>query len=429
LGVFVVEENWRGNRAWTKCEHDLLARGERIDFAALQAAPVPDNQNFCKTPLLDFLLYKKTDKPLSEEAVAISKSLDHFDAGGFFRGGKDFSTFCAVLLKSGFVHSIARGSPAAAVLDAMKPMAPLLDEMREAARSRPFFQFRQQNSFYNEPMVLFDRAFQIGQVLSVRAFAELELGYTAEAYSDLFTLQRFANGFSQQQPLLSLLVGIALQDYADSAMQEGCRRHFWGEAQLAEFQRCIDGIDPLEKFRAALAAERISFVHALDGNPVFISKPFWMFHGWAQQNKVVYCHQLDAMMLSRIGLDPDRILPKPSKVGDSGSRFHAFNWLSRRALVNLEKILIRYGVDVDRLRLSSTALALERYRLSFGRHPEKLDQLVPRFLPNLPAGVFDGKPVGYETQLNGDILLRFTKPPRLDSKEAPEDSILQISKA
>jgi hypothetical protein len=42
-----------------------------------------------------------------------------------------------------------------------------------------------------------------------------------------------------------------------------------------------------------------------------------------------------------------------------------------------------------------TAIAIERYRRKTGRWPERLDQLVPDFLPQVPLDPFDGQPLRY----------------------------------
>jgi len=47
------------------------------------------------------------------------------------------------------------------------------------------------------------------------------------------------------------------------------------------------------------------------------------------------------------------------------------------------------------LELARTALALERYRLARGRVPERLEELVPQYLKEVPSDPFDGNPIRY----------------------------------
>jgi hypothetical protein len=52
-------------------------------------------------------------------------------------------------------------------------------------------------------------------------------------------------------------------------------------------------------------------------------------------------------------------------------------------------------------RLARTALAVERFRLAHGRLPESLGELVPEFLPVVPADPFDGQPLRYRVLSKG----------------------------
>ena len=56
LAVVVIFENWRGNRAWRNYLAEQEAKGEVLDWRKLVPAPVPDDQNFAKTPLLATLM-------------------------------------------------------------------------------------------------------------------------------------------------------------------------------------------------------------------------------------------------------------------------------------------------------------------------------------------------------------------------------------
>jgi hypothetical protein len=47
------------------------------------------------------------------------------------------------------------------------------------------------------------------------------------------------------------------------------------------------------------------------------------------------------------------------------------------------------------LELAKTALAIERYRLAGGKVPERLEELVPQYLQEVPRDPFDGNPLRY----------------------------------
>lgn len=52
-------------------------------------------------------------------------------------------------------------------------------------------------------------------------------------------------------------------------------------------------------------------------------------------------------------------------------------------------------------RIARTAIALRIYRRENGHYPETLNELVPKYLPNLPVDPFDGKPLRYKRLQHG----------------------------
>jgi len=56
------------------------------------------------------------------------------------------------------------------------------------------------------------------------------------------------------------------------------------------------------------------------------------------------------------------------------------------------------------LRCSSTAVAVERYRLGHGFWPDRLDDLVPRNLSRIPTDPFDGQPLRYKRLDDGVVI-------------------------
>ncbi len=57
-----------------------------------------------------------------------------------------------------------------------------------------------------------------------------------------------------------------------------------------------------------------------------------------------------------------------------------------------------------RLDLARTALAVEHYRLATGVVPERLEQLVPQYLKQIPIDPFDGQPIRYRRATIGYLL-------------------------
>jgi hypothetical protein len=69
------------------------------------------------------------------------------------------------------------------------------------------------------------------------------------------------------------------------------------------------------------------------------------------------------------------------------------------------QILLKLEAEyASNLRLATAALAVERFRLARGELPEKLNELVPQFLPAVPLDPFDGQPLRYHRLEKGYLI-------------------------
>ncbi|HNU30993.1 MAG TPA: hypothetical protein PKN00_17500 [Sedimentisphaerales bacterium] len=71
-----------------------------------------------------------------------------------------------------------------------------------------------------------------------------------------------------------------------------------------------------------------------------------------------------------------------------------------------------------RLSWARTAMAVERYRISMGNVPERLEQLVPRHMENVPTAPFDGRPICYRRADRGYILYSVVTDSQSNDNEA-----------
>ena len=79
---------------------------------------------------------------------------------------------------------------------------------------------------------------------------------------------------------------------------------------------------------------------------------------------------------------------------------------------NLRKIfppfIVNIGIESNRylamLNCAITGLAIERYRITNGKWPRKLDELVPEYLAKLPTDPFNGEPLLVGTILGGLVI-------------------------
>jgi hypothetical protein len=80
---------------------------------------------------------------------------------------------------------------------------------------------------------------------------------------------------------------------------------------------------------------------------------------------------------------------------DAAARLPSRYLVSRAVMSATAKLLNRPVLVEAHRELARTALALHRYRRAHGAWPERLDQLVPAYLPELPRDWFDGGALKY----------------------------------
>ncbi len=94
---------------------------------------------------------------------------------------------------------------------------------------------------------------------------------------------------------------------------------------------------------------------------------------------------------------------------DKGFRFDMMDpelsSLFSNSVRSLERFIIRILKSEVASRLTTTALALKRYKLAHGAFPESLDALVPKYLTTIPLDPSDGKALRYRLESDGKFKL------------------------
>jgi hypothetical protein len=411
LAIFIVEENWRGDRAWAAYKRDLKARGESVDLMTFASPPIPDHLNFFKEPMLERILLRK-DSADQEKFIA------EYTLGSYFpkKLPPNFSEIREALKRRQLFNGPDSGDPAADVRLALHRFDPVFDALRNAAVHRP-----QAGLNAGSPLLLPDTVFssKVARALILNAHASLAVGDNAAAYLDTYTLLRFAESLEAQPgPVIMLHLANSLKGLASGVIEEGCTQGFWTEHQLAEFQRLLVPADPLGSYVRAIKVERAGLLYFLDADPrpaefrqMF---PFWVIHGWVQQNKVRYSKFYDTEVLPTFAEKPGRDLVEPlKKLNEMTKRMQKSTSLYDRLVrggINLGSLGETYIGATAKVQHAATLCALERYRLARGSWPAKLENLVPTYLPAVPRGFFNGEAVEYEVLAVGGIRLTAAGP-------------------
>src|SRR5258705_3350315 len=149
IAVLYGEENWRGRRKWNKYRVALEARGEQLDFKPFIPKPMPEEQNFAATPLIQSWFPKNSLK----WEDSFSKAVEKISSPKTNRGDRHFVDLVAWEMAFQSLNSgkLAKGDKfesdhldfesrkraAPAVLDGLKEAEVKLGELRTASQ-RPY---------------------------------------------------------------------------------------------------------------------------------------------------------------------------------------------------------------------------------------------------------------------------------------------------
>jgi len=450
-----VEENWRGKRAWENYKREWEAKGEKFDLASFVPPPVPDDENFAMTPFLaplfdlnprplepgqsvwrdtnaanrSMFFFKELKEPKSQRDPREPKSESDPAKGEM----TDLAAWVEAQNKKGESPASAkptlnRTEAAAEVLRILERYRPVLDELQTASR-RPYARFNVHYSDkdQNPAAILLPHLAVVkrtGSIFQLRASAELALGRTDEAWADVKTALTIADSVKGEPFLISELVRIAvLQATLTRPVWEGLAAHQWSDAQLAELEQRLGGIDMLEEYGHSIRGERglendgLDYLRAhrkelsnLDENPTPIS---WLIPGgWFYQNEIVMSRMHQEINLPEVDAAKHRVYVNlPSGREDDlmnkelFSGFPPYKIFARLLFPAVAKARMKSAYAQTVVDEAMVACALERYRLAHGEFPQTLEVLTPQFIGKIPNDVFTGGPLKYQRNGDGRFLL------------------------
>ena len=285
IAAFYALEDWRGARAWEACQRDLRAQGERLDVAAFIPPAIPDDQNLAMAPLFVRMYHYRVDpvtqvltfSPPSEnselkDAVtamprgtyrpevatptatgdwAMGHSLDLSAWQQYYRRRPDFP------------HADQPQTPAEDVLLALTKYAPLLDELAQAAATRPLTRFPVNWTDPQPARIVLPHYIALQcttGTLRLRATANLALGNTGAAMRDLLLARRLI-GISAADPILiAQLVSVTQMGQMMQPIWEGLEARRWSGPELEQIKVGLRDLDYLAGYEQANRCERATFM-------------------------------------------------------------------------------------------------------------------------------------------------------------------------
>ncbi len=277
----------------------------------------------------------------------------------------------------------------------------------------------------------------IQQWTELRVRTRLDAGDIDGAFEDAKTAVRLAEMVREEPLIISQLVRIALNSIAARTIDHGILSHQWTESQLREFQEIFNRITLIGEMGTAFEGERAIAISTVDkwisdpqkgaevlpDSEAFPMRPLIEKHRIPGVNGFIRYNQVSlATYYSLLIRYAKEVETKGSATGylaevaamteatdgalkSMTKRQDPRTLLTRMLAPAVSKALVKSVRAEQRVRLTSVACALERFRIKHGGYPSSLSELVPEYVASEPLDLMDRKPLRYRKEVNGTFTL------------------------
>jgi hypothetical protein len=252
-------------------------------------------------------------------------------------------------------------------------------------------------------------------LLKLEAVLHAENGQSQSASRSVMSGFGLVRSLAKEPVFISQLVRIACHGIAISALERTINRTVLTSEQLVEFDSCLIKAEDHSALARAYVGDRCPFLDALKkpdslksaitGNNMPIT-PFIEFYiaiGLADVDTMIYLDFVDEYIeITKLPLN------QRQKASDaleaklaSMSNIHVLLKNHTPSLLRIIMIELRH---IAGLRAARVGLAIERYRLTAGKLPDNLSELVPAYLESVPEDPFDGKQIRYRKLETGFVV-------------------------
>lgn len=438
--LFCQVERWRGAKAWNAAKKEYLEAGGTLDILELLLLkPVPAEENFGALAIFKDVEFEESELGKKNRERLEGAILKAKEKGGEERPKlsqadgrqtylKEYAEYLGVEVDQENPEEVARGllahieTQSGDVIEEMRiglerPVAQFCGDRRQLFAETPLYEI-------SIPHVL--PLVGLSRTLKVRGIAAIELG-EREVARDSLALCFQLSHLVDQEFLVGLLIAVVLDDVALELVRHGMERGIWTEEDLQWLVRQKFNESLLSPMLASLKGEAIFSIQAMDimkggkeracflqmiknvsnddqgyVNSLF---PLVMPAGWLDLNKVeVLQFYTPLLSLEEGPQDVSKILEVlnsvDEKVLEMAGSFSPSTFIISITFPAIFQVGKKVAVADLRRQLMLAACAVENFRLTHGRVPKELAELVPEFASEVSLDPMDGSPLRYE--LNGD---------------------------
>jgi hypothetical protein len=456
---FYGEEDWRGWHAWNQFKHEWNAKGEKFELNDIAPPPVPDDQNFALTPIVASSYEAMLDKTGHEiiprntnvvNRLGISPGNENGSNRGWPTNGnwakgtetdlRGWQRYYRALASKSNEFPIASQpqSPAIDVLLALSKYDSIIEELRKAAQL-PYSRFPLEYDKDDPAAILLQHLAALkrcSQVLQLRAIAGLQDGQNEKALDDVKLALYLTEAIRTEPLLISQLVRITMLQITLQPVYEGLAEQKWSDTQLAELDSELARLDFLSDYKLAMHGElgfQSGIVRYLQKHPgryrdmmapgggdnngttgsflVDAAMTSGLVPGgWFYQNRLRCAQAMEEFYFPLVDAQQRTVAPALLRRADAAIEYERrhltpFNVLESLMLPGLDNAVKRFVYAQESVDLARVAVALDRYRLAYGKCPESLNTLAPQFLEVIPHDIIGGQPLHYRGTTDGQFVL------------------------
>lgn len=466
VALFYAEEDWRGRHDWYSFKQKWEAKGEHFNFTSFIPPPVPNGQNFALTPIVAGSYERRLSingKQLAQPdnnvvdqlammiygAEQLAKRPRLPDEGDWAKAQKVDLRVWQKYYRELATHTNEfpvppqPQSPASDVLLALSKYNPAIEKLRQASRL-PFSRFPLDYASRMPETILIPQLRDLkncDEVLELRALAELQNDQSGKALADVKLTLSLANSIRREPFLICQLVRMVMLNTSLQSIWEGLAEHKWREDQLATLDTRLAKLDFLADYKQTMRAECVMPITTLEswrqrwgfnffarvrlvktmmgsvavvkggsswGNYVGYGLIALVPSGWFYQNELSIAQIEEQRLLPAVNVQRQLVSPTTVRRYDrfmNSLNVTPQNVFARLLLPAMATIPMRFAYAQESVDLARVAIALERYRLAYGKYPAALDALKPPFMENIPHDINGGQPLHYRLTTNGQFVL------------------------
>lgn len=416
--LFYSWTNWWGARKLNEAFDMLRDKNEPTRFEEFAPASVPDADNAAAASVFQEVFASAKDSRLGKLDLPWKKIT-----------GKPESGESTIHFTARFLNPDFKGDEQAAgelVLKSLVPSAPLVVEVAQAVRRPGVCWPLDYSKGFEMRMPHLSAMMNASKVLQGGALAELATSRPDSAFQDVQTLLALANAAGSTPMVISLLVETSILGQASQVISDGLERYAWTDAQLADLSSELSSIDLMARLSDVLRGER-SCIIQLDGSRTDMvtlqglpdtgilrlqnaalraACAIWPT-GWFNEDKAGYIGTIQRYI--NAVKQPKELTSTLAEIeaARTGSSIwnkirNPLSYTMLPAILGVAKTIAATQTILGSL---ATACAVERYRMAHGRLPATLENLVPAFLPSVPADPLTGKPLCFKPSESRSYLI------------------------